>query len=261
MKTLSQNNVTSKRQRRAVAVAWIGLLVGVISLLTMLLSGPLYRLGMLDLRPAFGLMGWGAKLGLAALVVGLLGLILALLARHGRSGGLAILAIALGLAAFVPPWMFRNKAASVPPIHDISTDTTQPPAFHTLLAQRADAPNPATYGGPDIAVQQHKAYPDIRPLDLKATPHQVFAAALGTARSMGWHIAAQDADANRIEATATTFWYGFKDDIVIRIRRINDELTRLDIRSVSRVGKSDVGKNAERIRNFEQRMQKTLDHG
>lgn len=258
MNTPLQDTAAPKRQRWASSVAWIGVIVGIASLLAMLLSGPLYRMGTLDLRPAFSLMGWGAKLGLLALVIGLLGLILALMARHGRSGGLAVLAIVLGLAAFMPPWMFRNKAASVPAIHDISTDTSQPPAFKALLAQRADAPNPATYGGPEIAAQQHKAYPDIRPLDLRATPHQVFEAALATARDMGWVIAAQDPNAKRIEATATTFWYGFKDDVVIRIRRINDQLTRLDIRSVSRVGKSDVGKNAERIRTFEQRMRKAL---
>lgn len=249
---------SSRSVRWVRIVAFVGIVLGIVALLGMLLSGPLYRTGMLKLGPAFGLMGLGAKVGMAAIVVGIVGVILALVARQSRGVWLAGFAIVLGLLAFMPPSMFRNKAASVPPIHDISTDTTNPPAFQALLPQRHDAPNPAEYGGAEVASQQQTAYPDIQPLELSASTQQVFDAALTTARDMGWEIAAQDASQGRIEATATTFWYGFKDDVVIRIQPESDGKTRLDIRSLSRVGKSDVGKNAERIRTFEQRIRKRL---
>ncbi len=253
--------MSNARQRMApwtYPVAWIGLIVAVIGAAGMLLSGPLYRAGALDLRPAFSLMGWGAKIGLAALLIGIVALVLSLMTRHIRGRAIAVVAIVLGLLAFTPPWMFRNTAASVPPIHDISTDTTNPPVFEALLSARSSAPNPVEYGGAQVASQQHTAYPDIKPLHFKLSAPQVFDAALTTATDMGWKIAAHDASAGRIEATDTTFWYGFKDDVVIRIRAENSTETRLDIRSLSRVGKSDVGKNADRIRTFEKRLRKSM---
>lgn len=252
------NNARQRMAPWACTLAWIGLVVALLGLAGMLLSGPLYRAGVLDLRPAFSLMGWGAKIGLLALLIGLVGLVLSLWTRHIRGRAIAVVAIALGLLAFTPPWMFRSKAASVPPIHDISTDTADPPVFKALLAARSAAPNPVTYGGAEVASQQHKAYPDINPLHFKLSAPQVFAAALSTAKDMGWKVAAQDAATGRIEATDTTFWYGFKDDVVIRIRPESNSETRLDIRSLSRVGKSDVGKNADRIREYKKRLEKTL---
>lgn len=244
--------------RWARGAAALGVIVGVLALLAMLAAGPLYRFGMLGLRPAFGLMGIGAQAGIAAVVIALLGLILSGFARRGGLAALAVLGIVLGVLAFVPPWMFRHKASQVPPIHDITTDTANPPKFEAVLPLRADAPNSPAYAGADVAAQQHQAYPDIQPLQFKATPAAVFAAALKSAHAMGWKIVAQDPSQGRIEATATTFWFGFKDDIVIRIRPDADG-TRLDIRSESRVGKSDVGKNAQRIRAFGDRLRQALD--
>lgn len=248
----------SRMARRAGIVAWIGFAIGLLAALGMLLSGPLYRAGVLSLGQAFSLMGTGAKAGVIAIVLGLVWLIMAMVARSHRGVRVAALGVALGLLAFVPPWMFMSKAKSVPPIHDISTDTANPPMFKALLAARRSAPNPVEYGGAEIAAQQHKAYPDIKALHFRASEPQVFDAALATARDMGWKIAAHDPATGRIEATATTFWYGFKDDVVIRIQPETNTETRLDIRSLSRVGKSDVGKNAERIRDFEKRIRKKL---
>jgi uncharacterized protein (DUF1499 family) len=66
---------------------------------------------------------------------------------------------------------------------------------------------------------------------------------------MRWEVVAADAAAGRIEATATTPWFGFRDDIVVRIVPA-DGGSRVDVRSVSRVGKGDLGVNARRIREF-----------
>ena len=66
---------------------------------------------------------------------------------------------------------------------------------------------------------------------------------------MGWEIVASDPAQGRIEATATTFWFGFKDDIVVRLAAEGTG-SRVDVRSLSRIGSSDVGANAQRIRAY-----------
>ncbi len=134
-------------------------------------------------------------------------------------------------------------------IHDITTDTLNPPAFVALLETRRKCPNGADYGGPDVAAAQRTAYPDIRTRELAFPSDIAFQKALEAARKMGWEIVDANASEGRIEATATTFLFRFKDDVVIRITPAG-AASRIDIRSVSRVGKSDLGANARRIRRF-----------
>ncbi len=204
----------------------------------------------------FGLWPFSAGLQvlLGAAVVGLVGAAIALVGllrprlRAGQAGALAA-ALVLGVGVALVPGYWLLAAFAVPPIHDISTDLDDPPAFVAVLPLRANAPNPATHGGAELAQAQRRGYPDIGPHHLPLAPAQAFARALEAARKMGWEVVAQDAVAGRIEATATTFWFGFKDDIVIRLRP-EGEGTRVDLRSVSRVGRSDVGANAARIRAY-----------
>jgi uncharacterized protein (DUF1499 family) len=151
------------------------------------------------------------------------------------------------------PWQMKRTAQRVPPIHDITTDTDDPPRFADILPLRKDAPNSADYGGPDLAAQQQAAYPDIQPVMLRMPGQEAFTQALKAADAMGWDIVAANPEEGRIEATDTTRWFGFKDDIVIRIQAQGDE-SRIDVRSVSRVGKSDVGTNARRIRAYVRRL-------
>jgi hypothetical protein len=164
--------------------------------------------------------------------------------------GLVISILAVGI-----PWNWLQTAKGVPPIHDITTDTENPPQFVAILPLRKDAPNPAEYGGPEVAVRQRAGYPDLGPATLPFSPEIAFQRALLAAREMGWEIEDANSAEGRIEATDTTFWFGFKDDIVVRITLV-EAGSRIDVRSVSRVGKSDVGTNAKRIRKFLQ----TLNH-
>ena len=106
---------------------------------------------------------------------------------------------------------------------------------------------------PEIAAQQRQAYPDVVPLVLESPADVAFGRALEAARGMGWEIVAADSSAGRIEATATTAWFGFKDDVVVRVTP-EDGRSRVDVRSVSRVGMSDVGTNAARIRAYLARL-------
>ena len=140
----------------------------------------------------------------------------------------------------------------VPPIHDISTDLNHPLAFVALRAIREAAPNGAEYAGEATAKLQREAYPSIKPLRLAADRAAVFTAAEQVARDMGWRVVAAE---GRIEAVARTFWFGFYDDIVIRITVADDGRTQVDVRSASRVGKSDLGTNARRVTEFLRRLQ------
>jgi uncharacterized protein (DUF1499 family) len=166
---------------------------------------------------------------------------------------LALLGLFCGLSVAVIPLNWKLTARRLPAIHDISTDLDKPPQFVDILPLRQDAPNPATYGGPQVAAQQRAAYPDLQTLVLSVPANEAFQRALKAAKSLRWRIVAAAPAEGRIEASAKTFWFGFTDDIVIRIVPAAGQ-SLVDIRSVSRVGKSDVGANAARIRAFLSRL-------
>jgi len=223
----------------------------VVALLLLLSAGPGVRLDLWEFRFGFTLMRWAVYIGGAGAAIALL-LLLIPKTRHGRAPLLG-LALVIGATAASVPWLQMQKARSVPRIHDITTDTVTPPAFEAMLLQRADAPNPPEYQGEEIARQQREAYPDIQPLIMQSDTATVFERALASARGLGWDIVAADPARGVIEATDTTFWFGFKDDVVIRIVAEGDG-SRVDVRSKSRVGLSDVGANAARIRRFMERL-------
>jgi uncharacterized protein (DUF1499 family) len=224
----------------AAAVAVAGLLLfGVAGLGT--------RFGLWEFRTGFTLLRWGAYLGIAGAVLCLVALVAT---RPGRAGTLLLVAAAVaGAVAAWVPWRQMRQARLLPPIHDITTDLDDPPTFEAVLPLRAGAPNPATYGGPEVAAAQRSGYPDLAALRLNVPPPEAYQRALAAAHRMGWDIVAADSAAGRIEATATTAWFGFKDDVVVRVRG-DSAGARVDVRSVSRVGRSDVGTNARRIREY-----------
>ena len=223
-------------------------IVAALSLLLLFAAGPLYRIGLLSLSSAFALLKWGVYVGLAAMAAALLTGGLAY--RRGERLGTALASVAFvaGLVAAGVPALWMLSARRLPMIHDISTDLENPPAFVAVAPLRADAPNslerPAS-----LAEQQRQGYPDLAPITLPSTMDQVFDRALAAAQAMGWVIVTADKSTGRIEATATTRWFGFKDDVAIRLTPWGSG-TRVDVRSVSRVGVSDTGTNAKRIERY-----------
>lgn len=163
----------------------------------------------------------------------------------GISVGIVIGCVAIGVSAV--SW---RVAGNVPMIHDVTTDTADPPAFAALLPEREDSWNGAEYGGPEVAVKQREGYPDIVPIESTLSAGEAFDRALAVANGLEWKVVEANAGAGRIEATDTTRWLRFKDDVVIRVRHGAGGTSRIDVRSASRVGLSDLGKNAERIREF-----------
>jgi len=227
----------------------IGTGLAILCALVAVASGVGNRVGAWDYRTALTILRWSVCLSVGGGAVALVGLVFAVVAGAGRYAVLAVAGVAAAMALTLPVWSLQRAAKHLPRIHDITTDTISPPQFMALLSIRKKAPNGATYGGPKIAAEQRKAYPGIRSLAMGGTPNQVFDRALAVAKSMGWVIAAADRAHGRIEATATTFWFGFKDDIVIRVSPASTG-SLVDMRSASRVGRSDFGVNAKRIRGF-----------
>jgi len=164
-------------------------------------------------------------------------------------------------------WMFLGVLAAVaslglywlyiglrlPPIHDISTDTDNPPRFAAVSALRSPNANSVEYGGAAIAEQQHRAYPQIKPVLLALNRDQAYERALAAAKQMGWEIVDANAAEGRIEAVARTFWLRFKDDVVVRITEAPGG-SRVDARSASRIGRHDFGANARRLTAYLDRL-------
>jgi uncharacterized protein (DUF1499 family) len=234
--------------RTARILAWLGLGLGIACALAELIAGIGHRLGWWDYRLGIGILVVSAWVALGALLASIVGSLLATrnAARRLLMIGVAGL-IAAALAAGIPAYYY-SLARHVPPIHDISTDTDDPPRFVAALAARSGAQNGVEYSA-DTAAQQRRAYPDIRPALIDIPPGTAFARALAAARSRGWEILASVPAEGRIEAVDTSLLFGFKDDIVIRVAA-NGEGSRVDVRSLSRVGRSDIGANARRIRAF-----------
>ena len=253
----------SKRARFRQWVLRITLALAILGPLVFILAG---------LGSRFGLWSWQFGLGTltrevgpvvlsASLIFGLISLVLFFLIKPRKGLIIAAAAIIIPLAGFAHLTSVRSTAASLPFIHDITTDTQDPPTFGSvIMAEREATPgvNTVDYAGkrdrePDgklVSALQTQAYPEIRTLVLTEAPETAFVRAEQVARDMGWKIKESDAETGRIDATDTTFWYGFKDDVAIRLRPAQGGGTRLDVRSVSRVGGSDLGANAERIEAF-----------
>jgi len=217
--------------------------------LAAMLSGFGTRWGWWHFRTGLLLLRWTAFIEAALFLASLVGFLHAAFRKSGRNLILLLVALVISLSALSVPFRMYLLARSLPAIHDITTDTENPPQFDAVTAIRKGALNPAEYGGQAIAEQQQKAYPDIRPLILEIPSEKAFGHALTAARNMGWEIVSSNSGKGLIEATDTTFWFGFRDDIVVRISPQGSG-SRVDVRSLSRVGKSDVGANAERVRNF-----------
>ena len=242
------------RRRRVPAIASAAIVLAVLCGLTAAAAGFGSRWGIWTHRTGFTLLGYAAYGGLLVVVLAVAAMFLTRPGGPRRGFPLAFAALVIGLLVVGIPWQWRRTARGVPPIHDITTDTDAPPQFVAIAPLRANAPNPLEYGGPEVAAQQRRAYPDIRPLILDLPADRAFQRAYDAAREMGWEIVDADAAAGRIEATDRTFWFGFKDDVVIRLTPTGNR-TVLDVRSLSRVGGGDAGTNAKRVRDFLEKVQ------
>ena len=238
-------------------IAAAGMLSALLAIAFGLVPGPAHRFGLLATESAVGLTLFAAIPGLLALVAGAVVLIMFRHEAVGKQRLLAIFAVTIGLIVCGVFAAWVNKASSLPPIHDISTDTVDPPAFDALLSYRQDATNPPDYPGENTANAQYDAYPDVATLYTSVSCEGVLAAAITVAEQSGWEIVASsegDGAECGLEAISRTGWFGFYDDIVVR-GRDNGYETAVDTRAKARTGGSDLGRNAATIVEFNRRLQ------
>ncbi len=244
---------TPSRATASLRFPLAALLLAAIAALLLAAAGLGTRLGLWHFRTGFTILKYGAYCGGAAFLAALPALLFSFRARRYTGLLLAATAALAGALLAAVPVTWKLNAQRLPRIHDITTDITNPPPFVAIVPLRKDAANPTAYGGGEVAALQRSAYPDIKTVVLELPQAQAFETALTTARAMGWQIVTAIPAEGRIEATDTTFWFGFKDDIVIRVAPAGNR-SLVDIRSVSRVGISDVGTNARRIRAFVKKL-------
>lgn len=227
----------------------IGLLLSVLAGLAAIASGLGWRLGLWHFRFGLKILEWAAYGAAGGAALSLIALFWPPLGGRGMPLFVALIGLVLGVAVAGYPVYLRHLARSLPVIHDITTDTDNPPAFVAVTPLRAGAENATSYEGAKIAALQHQAYPDVRPAHYDSPPAKIFDGALAAAKGMGWEIVAAVPGEGRIEATDTTFLFHFKDDVVVRVAA-DVTGTRVDVRSLSRMGHSDFGVNAARIEKF-----------
>ncbi len=172
--------------------------------------------------------------------------------RTGRPGtARVVFAVLVSLGLMLWPLVFLPKYEGLPSINDVTTDVNSPPPFVEIAKLRPPGSNPVVYPGPSFARKQLAAYPDITPIEIDRATDEVYELAVQAAKRLKLDIVHQEApDAGRpglIEIADRTLILGLYDDVAIRVAG-TERHARLDIRSASRYGSHDLGRNAERVR-------------
>src|SRR5687768_11717738 len=221
--------------------------VAIVGLALLGAAGPAYRFG-ISLGGAFAIVRWAAYVSLAGTALSALALVWS--RRKGRTGPsvMAGLGVLIGLLSAAVGYGWLRQAQAAPPLYDVTTDLDNPPSFETLAGQRPAGSHALTRSG-DVDQLQRQHYPDLAPVIVSQPAGLVFDRVRLVAENQGWSIVTSDPANGRLEATDTTWWFGFTDDIVVRLTPWGTG-TRVDVRSVSRRGATDTGTNARRIRRF-----------
>ncbi len=224
-----------------------GLRLAVIAPLMMLVAGGFYRLRFVDFQIALLALAVAVLIAAVAALLGLVGAVLG--ARDGSANTKrAVAALVVALVVLVVPLNTVRQGAGVPMIHDITTDLQDPPIFVEVPRKRMSSDNSLDIDAEVLAAQK-AYYTDIGPTMLPMAKAEAFELVREAVEASGWKVHAQKANLGYIEATASTPFFGFRDDVIIRVTE-QAGTVRVDMRSASRVGLSDLGVNAGRIRDF-----------
>lgn len=212
-----------------------------------------HRFGLIDTPTAMTVLGIGWAGCAGAILLGAAGI--HAIWKYGIEGlRSALVGILMSVPVLAIPAYFTWLLFTQPQLHDITTDTLNPPGFDEAVRLRPAGANPVAYPGLSHASLQAEAFPEIRPFRTGLSTEDAYKAALAVAEESGWRVLARipppDGDSpGRIEAVASTLLMGFKDDVVVRVTP-DQGGSRVDIRSASRYGAHDFGANAQRARAF-----------
>ena len=225
---------------------YAGLSLSFFAVLFIIGSGPGHRFFNLELKTSLQLFALAGYQAVAAIFFLIAASLCLKIAGQRNLYKWTALGLIMSLPIATSAIRMKRVAGRVPRIHDITTDFSDPPQFVRLLPVREKCPNGARYGGAAVFEQQLQNYPHIFTVEIAEPMELIFEKSLKFAKEFGWEIVDSDISTGRIEATDTSFWFGFKDDVVIRLRK-KDGGVKLDLRSASREGISDLGVNAKRI--------------
>lgn len=233
------------------------------AVLMLLISTAGHRIGLLPFRLALFVLVVGLLLCSLVALVELVLLSVAVAKKRPLRLDYLLLAVVCAIGPCLSFYIVGLDGIKAPMIHDITTDRANPPVFLFTRQDEGFRENSLVYGGDDLSPEQLgaiqlDAYPDIRTMTVQLPARRVYQKALFVGNVLGWNISAQDAAMLHFEALAITPLFGFVDDIVVRITPLDEQSSAIDIRSVSRVGVSDIGANAKRIRLFFDKLEEEL---
>lgn len=212
-----------------------------------------FRLGFKLLRWSFYAVAGGGALAIAAIAA----------ARRGQKRlvlpNLLLLAIALAYCLYMAN-MYRSARAAVA-IHDVTTNLDDYPRFYRLTVREDNLAAIPDLGRRDLAALPPRerwkavhriAYPDLETVRIEGEAGDIVRRAEQLARERGWEVVTVDPREGVVEAVATSFWFRFQDNVIVRVRPLSEQpgTAMVDMRSISREGVSDTGANARRIRKF-----------
>lgn len=234
----------------ALLLAMAGLIGGVF-------SGLGTRLGWWEFGAGFAILKWSVYAAIGAVVLAIAGTALAVPAGAKLLDIRLLAAGIVGLAVLSVPLAVALQFKKMPTVADATTDIQDPPSFVALAPIRKEtAKNPLEYRRDEAADLQRRYFPELTAgAEFDRPPAEVIRRAEAVAEDLGFDVIEVAPEEGRLEATDTTFWFGFKDDVVVRARRQDNGQTRVDIRSASRVGYLDGGLNARRIQEFLQKLE------
>ncbi|MGH1370845.1 MAG: DUF1499 domain-containing protein [Cellvibrionaceae bacterium] len=202
---------------------------------------------------SFAALAQGFMVGLGgSLLLGALALVAMIWAGVNKKVGWTLPMVSVVVLAALPILLIVATAGDgfdKPRIHDITTDIHNPPAFSVAQSLRKEGENSLEYAIETLPALQSSAYPDIKPLMVSQTAFESYEQAKATLDTLGWEVIREDIVNYELEAVEETRLLGFKDDVIVRVQAAEGG-SRIDVRSVSRVGVSDLGANAKRIQRY-----------
>lgn len=240
-------------------IAKIFFYLSLIATLVFNFSGYGYQWDIWSMGMGFTLLRYGAYAAIGLVITQVIALFIV---KDAGAKAISFLIIGIVLTGAVSgtALYWQNKAQGVPPIHDITTNLNNPPEFVAMVRLREDSPNPPEYAGEETAAAQEVAYPHIQPLIVTTGKQEVIDEIVMLIVSRNWDMVSINREDGRVEATEKLPWFGFKDDVVLRVTEIEEGTqTRVDMRSKSRIGRSDIGVNADRIEAFLNDLESNLE--
>lgn len=234
-------------------LGWLASILGSAGLLAAGFGPLVIHAGVASPFVGFRVFGLGLLLGVPALVLGLVGLLASRSPVNAEARSSARTGAFMGALLVVLLAVLGGRGAGVPMIHDVTTDPANPPAFSAAAREAENQGQDMAYP-PENAEIQRAAYPDVKPVLLAASREDAFSRAQRAATQLGWQIGFSDPASGTFEATYTSAVFLFVDDVVVRVQETSPGESRIDLRSRSRVGKSDLGANAARIAAFTKKI-------